>query len=309
MKIGNIEIKNNVFLAPMAGWTDYAYRTICVEHGAGLVTTEMISALGLHYLSKNTAQLLKTDCNEKPVAVQIFGSKPEIMKEACENELLQKFDIIDINMGCPVPKVVKNGEGSALMKDLILSEKIINACKKATTKPITIKCRLGFENDNHNVKEFAKMCEGAGADAITIHGRTRNQFYSGTANLDEIFEVAEILKIPVIANGDIKSIEDYEKIMKSNCAGVAIGRASIGNPAIFCELTKNKLPYDKNTLLKHHCQLLKENYNEHYALVACKKNLVFYISNIPNASQYKNQIFQAQSIDEALQIALNALNQ
>lgn len=308
MKIGNIELKNNVFLAPMAGWTDYAYRTICVEHGAGLVTTEMISALGLHYMSKNTAQLLKTQANEKPVAVQIFGSKPDIMAEACKNELLQDFDIIDVNMGCPVPKVVKNGEGSALMKNLILSEKIISECKKNTAKPVTVKCRLGFENNNHNIKEFAKMCEDAGADAITIHGRTRDQYYTGTAIYDEIFEVAELLKIPVIANGDIKSIDDYEKIMKSKCAGVAIGRASIGNPAIFCELTKTVLPYDKQTLLKRHCELLEKNYNKHYALVALKKNLVFYISNIPNASKFKNQIFQAQDMDEALQIALNILS-
>ena len=308
MKIGNIETKSNVFLAPMAGWTDYPYRVLCNMCGAGLVVTEMVSSLGLHYNSKNTEQLLITCPQEKPVAVQIFGSNPQVMAEACKNEKLQNFDIIDINMGCPVPKVVKNGEGSALMKNLPLASQIISECKKATTKPVTVKFRLGFENNNHNVKEFAKMCQDSGADAVTIHGRTRAQFYAGSAVLDEIFEVAELIDIPVIANGDISTKEDYDKIMtQSKCAGVAIGRASIGNPEIFSQILGLTSNYTKKELILKHRDLLTQNYSEKYALTALKKNLVFYINNITNATFYRSQIFQSQSINEVLNVVFEAL--
>jgi len=309
MKIGNIETKSDVFLAPMAGWTDYPYRVLCSKYGAGLVVTEMVSALGLHYNSKNTEQLLLTSPQEHPVAIQLFGSNPQVMAEACKNHKLQNFDIIDINMGCPVPKVVKNGEGSALMNNLPLASQIISECKKATKKPVTVKFRLGFENRNHNVMEFAKMCQDAGADAVTIHGRTRAQFYAGSAVLDEIFEVAEVLDIPVIANGDIKSKEEYNKIKtQSKCAGISIGRASIGHPEIFSEILGLPHTHTKKEIILMHKDLLTQNYTLHYALTALKKNLVFYIANIPNATQYRTRIFQANSIDEIINITFEALN-
>lgn len=235
MKIGNVKLSNNIFLAPMAGVTDRPFRTLCKMLGAGLTYTEMVSVKGLYYKSIKTEELLRTSNLEHPCAVQLFGHEPEIFKSVIESGVLDKFDIIDINMGCPAPKIVKNGDGSALMNDIQLASQIIKACKSATTKPITVKFRKGFKKSDNKLVEFAKMCELSGASAITIHPRTREDMFSGTINLDDIKLVKENVNIPVIGNGDVTSVDEYNK-MNSICDAVMIGRETLKRPEIFLEI-------------------------------------------------------------------------
>ncbi len=237
MNIGNVKINNNVFLAPMASVTDRPFRTLCKMLGAGLTYTEMVSVKGLYYKSKKTEELLATSSLEHPCAVQLFGHEPEIFKSVIESGVLDKFDIIDINMGCPAPKIVKNGDGSALMKDLNLASQIIKACKAATNKPITVKFRKGFKKNDDKLIEFAKMCEQSGASAITIHPRTREDMFSGTINLEDIKKVKAAVNIAVIGNGDVRSVEEFNK-MKTVCDAVMIGREAVKSPEIFLEILK-----------------------------------------------------------------------
>ncbi len=237
MNIGNVKINSNVFLAPMASVTDRPFRTLCKMLGAGLTYTEMVSVKGLYYKSKKTEELLATSSLEHPCAVQLFGHEPEIFKSVIESGVLDKFDIIDINMGCPAPKIVKNGDGSALMKDLNLASQIIKACKTATNKPITVKFRKGFKKNDDKLIEFAKMCEQSGASAITIHPRTREDMFSGTINLEDIKKVKAAVNIAVIGNGDVRSVEEFNK-MKTVCDAVMIGREAVKSPEIFLEILK-----------------------------------------------------------------------
>lgn len=237
MNIGNVKINSNVFLAPMASVTDRPFRTLCKMLGAGLTYTEMVSVKGLYYKSKKTEELLATSSLEHPCAVQLFGHEPEIFKSVIESGVLDKFDIIDINMGCPAPKIVKNGDGSALMKDLNLASQIIKACKAATNKPITVKFRKGFKKNDDKLVEFAKMCEQSGASAITIHPRTREDMFSGTINLEDIKKVKAVVNIAVIGNGDVRSVEEFNK-MKTVCDAVMIGREAVKSPEIFLEILK-----------------------------------------------------------------------
>ncbi len=237
MNIGNVKINNNVFLAPMASVTDRPFRTLCKMLGAGLTYTEMVSVKGLYYKSKKTEELLATSSLEHPCAVQLFGHEPKIFKSVIESGVLDKFDIIDINMGCPAPKIVKNGDGSALMKDLNLASQIIKACKAATNKPITVKFRKGFKKNDDKLIEFAKMCEQSGASAITIHPRTREDMFSGTINLEDIKKVKATVNIAVIGNGDVRSVEEFNK-MKTVCDAVMIGREAVKSPEIFLEILK-----------------------------------------------------------------------
>lgn len=304
----NIKYKSNIILAPLAGYTDAGFRRICADFGAGLTTTEMVSAKGLHYENENTENLLTT-CGETPVSVQLFGNDPEIMAEACQNEKLQKFDAIDINMGCPVPKIVKNGEGSALLKNPKHAEKIIQACVKCTNKPISVKFRLGFEKKEDIAVEFAKMCEGAGASYIVIHGRTREEYYLGTARYDSIFKASEAVKIPVFANGDIKSKADYDFIMNnSSCFGVAIGRASVGNPFIFNNFTEPTPQKLCNAIHKHY-EYLTQCFDERYIFANFRKHLCAYIGNCKNARAYRDYIFKSDNINIAINYAIQALTQ
>jgi nifR3 family TIM-barrel protein len=240
MKIKNLEFKKNVFLAPMAGVTDIAFREICKKTGCELVYTEMISSKALFYGSKNTKDMLLISKQESPAAVQIFGNDPLVMAKACDFFNDNKdICLVDINMGCPAPKIVKNGEGSALMKDSKLAAQIVREVKKASIKPVTAKIRKGFDSNNINAVEFAKELEQAGVDAVTIHGRTREQMYNGKADWNIISEVKKAILVPVIGNGDVDTAEDAEMIFRmTNCDGIMIGRGAMGNPWIFNQINQ-----------------------------------------------------------------------
>ena len=236
-KIGNVRIENPFVLAPMAGVTDMPFRTLCKEQGAGLICMEMISAKAISFHNKNTIALMKIDPCEHPVSMQLFGSEPELMAEVAKSIEDKDFDILDINMGCPVPKVVNNGEGSALLKNPELIVQIIKSVSSAIQKPVTVKVRIGFENVPVDIVEIARRAEDAGAAAIAVHGRTRQQYYFGTADWDIIRQVKEAVSIPVIGNGDVDSPLKAEALLKqTGCDGVMIGRAVRGNPWIFREM-------------------------------------------------------------------------
>lgn len=300
MKISNLEFNNIAFLAPLAGVTDTAFRTICREMGCGLVYTEMISAKGLYYKNENTCNMLQFSNIEKPVAVQLFGKEPEIMAAAAEM-LNDNKDvcIIDINMGCPAPKIVKNGEGSALMKDPKLAGEIVSRVKKNSTKPVTVKFRKGYDENDVNGLEFAKRMEASGADAVTIHGRTRSQMYEGKADWSIINEIKSAVQIPVIGNGDIFSHEDAGKMLDlTGCDGIMIGRGAMGNPWIFSQIRQMNLgetvtypsPAEKiDTILKHYSMAITY-LGENRAVREMRKHIAWYIKGIKNCTEIKNKI-------------------
>lgn len=236
-KIGNVQMENPFVLAPMAGVTDLPFRRLCKEQGAGLICMEMVSAKAISFHNKNTEALMEIDENEHPVSMQLFGSEPELMAEVAKSIEERPFDILDINMGCPVPKVVNNGEGSALLKDPKRIREIVSAVSHAIKKPVTVKVRIGFEGYPVDITEIAKIIEDCGAAAIAVHGRTRQQYYSGTADWEAIRKVKETVGIPVIGNGDVNSPEKAEALLKeTGCDAVMIGRAVRGNPWIFREM-------------------------------------------------------------------------
>ena len=299
MKIGNVKIKNNLFLAPMAGVTDVAFRTLCKKFGAGLTTTEMISVKGLFYGDKKTINFLKTAKCEKPVAVQLFGSDPEAFAEVVKMPQIKKFDIIDINMGCPAPKIVKNGEGSALMKNFDLAEKIIRACTENTKKPVTVKFRKGFDKDV--CVEFAKMCERAGASAITIHGRLAKDMYSGKVDLEAIKKVKQAVTIPVVGNGDVCDGQSFENMLnKTGVDAVLIGRACFGKPWIFSEILKYKTPKKKLPIIKKHVKLAKKF--KVLNLLEMRKHFAWYLTGFKGASEARAKVFEAKNEKEILKI-------
>ncbi|MGD9901160.1 MAG: tRNA dihydrouridine synthase DusB [Spirochaetales bacterium] len=303
MKIKDIELKNNLILAPMADYTDVAFRSICKDMGAALTVTEMVSAKALMYDSEKTIELLETAKNEVPKAVQLFGSDPEIMALACNHPAIQKFDIIDINMGCPVPKIVKNGEGSALMQNMPLARQIIESCVKATNKPITVKFRTGWSDKTVNAVEFAKMCEEAGASMITIHGRTRDQFYAGLADYNIIRDVKKAVKIPVVGNGDVTDKKSYDYMMSyTGVDGVMIGRASVGNPWIFEELRGiNKVKHKLATIKKQIKLLQEHGKTERQIVLSMRKHIAGYLKGEVNGNECKIKIFKAETLAEVLE--------
>lgn len=301
MKIANIDIPKGAFLAPIAGYSDVGFRNICALCGASLTYTEMASAKGMYYEHKDkTNQLLYVTDEEKLKACQIFGGEEYFIEQAVQNEVLQKFDIIDINMGCPVPKIVKNNEGSALMRNIPLAANIVKAAKKSATKPITVKFRLGF--DSIIATDFAKAMQDAGADAITVHGRTRQEMYSGHAHWDEIAKVVESVSIPVIANGDVKSKEDYDNILKQTGASeVMIARGALGNPNVFAEI-KNLEKKPLKELIMQHLNVLRQFHDERYVLVNFRKHFVCYVKGVQGSKELKKEAFECQSIDQLLKL-------
>lgn len=299
MKIGAVELKSDIILAPMAGYTDGGMRKLAADYSAGMTVTEMVSAKGLCYGNNGTANLLYTSNNETPCAVQIFGSDPEFIKRTVTHPLLQKFDIIDINMGCPVPKIVKNGEGSALLQHPEKVYGVVKAASENTDKPITVKIRSGFSADAVNAPEIAKVIEEAGGAAVAVHARTRDQFYSGNADWNVIKKVKQAVKIPVIGNGDVVTKEDYRAMKElTMCDAVMIGRGALGRPYIFAQFTDNPYKFDVKKAIMQHIEILKIYMNERTAVNQMKMQLCYYAKNTGHAKEVRKSLAYIKSIDD-----------
>lgn len=306
MKIGNLEIENNIFLAPMAGITDMAFRVICKEFGAGLVYTEMVSSKGLYYNDEKTKLLTQIDNNERPVAVQIFGSDADIMASTAE-KVSEYADIIDINMGCPAPKVVKNDDGSRLMLHPELIDEITQKVVQSVKVPVTIKIRKGWDSEHVNAVQIAQIAEKNGISAIAVHGRTRDQFYSGIADLDIIKEVKEAVKIPVIGNGDIVDYESANKMFDyTKCNAIMIGRGSIGNPWIFKNILSKS---EEKPSLREVYDVIEKHYNllcklkgEYVAVREMRKHISYYIKGVPGATELRRRINESTSKEDVLEM-------
>ncbi len=298
--IGNVEIKGNLFLGPMAGVTDLPFRILCKEKGADLVYTEMISAKGILYNNKNTESLLQISEKERPAALQLFGSDPDILSDMAMRIEDRNFDILDINMGCPVPKVVNNGEGSALMKDPELIGRIVRKVSQSIRKPVTVKIRKGFCEDNINAVRVAEIAEENGAAAVAVHARTREQFYSGRADWEIIRKVKEAISVPVIGSGDVQSPEDAKRMLElTGCDAVMIARGARGNPWLFERI---KAYLEKGILLPkpdfkevremifRHARLAVEYKGEFTGMREMRKHVSWYMSGYPDSSKFRNLV-------------------
>lgn len=301
MKIKDLDFSSDpLILAPMAGVTDVGFRAICSSFGADATVTEMLSARAMEHNPKKTEFMTLTTEAEKIKIAQIFGHEADFMERAIKNPLLQKFDSFDINMGCPAPKIVKNGEGSALMDNLSLASKIISACKNATDKPVSVKFRKGSKSENF--REFARMCQDSGADFVTFHARTVEQGYSGKADLEAIATVKADLKIPVVGNGDVIDVDSYQKTKQTGVDGVMIGRGATGHPWIFSILKGKNEKIDKYEVVKKHIEILREHFEENWLKLYIRKHLLWYASDLPMSANLRLKLATCDDIDQCLKI-------
>lgn len=312
MKIGNVTLENNIILAPMAGVTDLPFRLLCKEQGAGLLCMEMVSAKAIYYNNKNTEALMEIDDRERPVSLQLFGSDADIMSEMAKRIEEKPFAILDINMGCPVPKVAGNGEGSALMKNPALVREIVSKVVKAIEKPVTVKIRKGFDEEHVNAVEIAKIIEDCGAAAVAVHGRTREQYYSGKADWDIIRQVKEAVSIPVIGNGDVTGPESAKKMIEeTGVDGIMIGRAARGNPWIFKQikeyLESGVLPEkpsleEVREMMLRHARMQLECKGEYTGIREMRKHVAWYTAGYPNSARLRAKINEVETYEELTEL-------
>lgn len=308
LQIGNVKLENDLILGPMAGVTDLPFRLLCKEQGAGLLCMEMVSAKGIMYNNKNTKFLLTIDERERPVSLQLFGSDPDIISEQAKRIEELPFDILDINMGCPVPKIVNNGDGSALMKNPLLAGEIIEKTARAIQKPVTVKIRKGFDEEHINAVEMAHIAQQSGAAAIAVHGRTREQYYSGKADWEIIRKVKEAVKIPVIGNGDVWTPQDAIDMRKqTGCDGVMIGRGAQGNPWIFKqilhyeqtgELLEKPSPQEVTEMILRHAKMQMEFKGEYTGMREIRKHAAWYTAGYKNSAKLRGKINETETYEE-----------